>query len=143
AKRYGNLLTTILDHCGIGLVGRSSDSSPLGIVRSCVRGEGLMKDVFYYSKFLLLAIGGIVVVFLPFFASELLVGIFIIVFAYAIFAASWDLICGYAGQINLGPNFTFGIAGFASALMEIYLHTASWISLLGGVIVATFAGFVL
>ena len=35
---------------------------------------------------------------------------------FAIYAASWDLLTGYTGQLNLGQALFFGVAAYAAAL---------------------------
>jgi len=49
--------------------------------------------------------------------SILLINVLILFFAFAIFAASWDLIFGYTGQLTLGQTFPYGLSGFVSALL--------------------------
>ncbi len=63
----------------------------------------------------------------------------------AIFAASWDLLVGRAGQISLGHALFFGIGAYATALLEQFYKLPPWatmpIAMALGVLVALLVGF--
>ena len=40
---------------------------------------------------------------------------------FAIFAASWDLLAGYTGQVNFGHALFFGAGAYTSGLMSMKL----------------------
>ena len=40
---------------------------------------------------------------------------------FAIFAASWDLLAGYTGQVNFGHALFFGAGAYTSALLSLKL----------------------
>jgi branched-chain amino acid transport system permease protein len=60
---------------------------------------------------------------------------------FAIFAASWDLLAGYAGQINFGHALFFGAGAYTSALVSIRLGVAPWLGVAAAGAVATLFGF--
>jgi len=60
---------------------------------------------------------------------------------FAIFAASWDLLAGYAGQINFGHALFFGAGAYTSALVSIRLGVAPWLGVVAGGAMATLFGF--
>jgi branched-chain amino acid transport system permease protein len=68
----------------------------------------------------------------------------IIIFAtlYALFAASWDLLAGFTGQLNLGHALFFGVAAYAAALFNKYLHLPPWMTIPVGAIAAVFVGLI-
>ena len=47
---------------------------------------------------------------------------------YSIFAASWDLLYGYTGQMNLGHALFFGISAYTSALLNHHFGLPPWIT---------------
>jgi len=55
----------------------------------------------------------------------------------AIFAASWDLLVGRAGQISLGHAIFFGIGAYTSALLVQFIGLPIWITIPMGVLVGT------
>jgi branched-chain amino acid transport system permease protein len=60
---------------------------------------------------------------------------------FAIFAASWDLLAGYTGQVNFGHALFFGAGAYTSALMSLKLGLTPWASVFAGAAVATLFGF--
>ena len=59
---------------------------------------------------------------------------------FAILAASWDLLAGYAGQINFGHALFFGSGAYASALVSLRLEVSPWIGVAVGAALATLLG---
>jgi len=59
---------------------------------------------------------------------------------FAIFAASWDLLSGYTGQVNFGHALFFGVGAYASALLHLNLgwHPAATIPI--GAVIAALVG---
>ena len=60
---------------------------------------------------------------------------------FAIFAASWDLLAGYTGQVNFGHALFFGAGAYASALMSSKLGISPWYTIWAGAAVAMLFGF--
>lgn len=53
---------------------------------------------------------------------------------YAIFAVSWDVLAGYAGQLNLGQALFFGVGAYSAALLNLNLGAPPFITIpLGGI----------
>jgi branched-chain amino acid transport system permease protein len=48
---------------------------------------------------------------------------------FAIFAASWDLLAGYTGQVNFGHALFFGAGAYASALLSLKLGLSPWLTI--------------
>ena len=61
---------------------------------------------------------------------------------FAIFAASWDLLAGYTGQVNFGHALFFGAGAYTSALMSLKLGLSPWATIWAGAAVALLFGFV-
>ena len=61
---------------------------------------------------------------------------------FAIFAASWDLLAGYTGQVNFGHALFFGAGAYTSALLSLRLGLSPWITVWIGTLVATAFGAV-
>jgi branched-chain amino acid transport system permease protein len=59
---------------------------------------------------------------------------------FAIFAASWDLLAGYTGQVNFGHALFFGAGAYTSALVSLKLGVSPWASVFAGAAVATLFG---
>ena len=60
---------------------------------------------------------------------------------FAIFAASWDLLAGYTGQVNFGHALFFGAGAYTSALLSLKLGLSPWATIWVGAAVALLFGF--
>jgi len=60
---------------------------------------------------------------------------------FAIFAASWDLLAGYTGQVNFGHALFFGAGAYTSSLMSQKLGVSPWLTIWAGAAVATLVGW--
>jgi branched-chain amino acid transport system permease protein len=69
-------------------------------------------------------------------------GILTLASIYAIFAASWDLLSGFTGQMNFGHAIFFGVAVYAAALLNIHVGLPPWLTIPIGALVAVLAGLV-
>jgi branched-chain amino acid transport system permease protein len=61
---------------------------------------------------------------------------------FAIFAASWDLLSGFTGQMNFGHALFFGVGAYTAALLNLHLHIPPWGSVPLGAIAAVVAGLI-
>ncbi len=59
---------------------------------------------------------------------------------FAIFAASWDLLSGFTGQVSLGHALFFGVAAYTAALLNMNLGLAPWATIPIGALAAVAAG---
>ncbi len=62
---------------------------------------------------------------------------------FAIFAMSWDLLGGYAGQINLGQAFFIGVAAYVSGLTSVHLGWPPTLTIPMGTAAAILAGLLI
>ena len=62
---------------------------------------------------------------------------------FALFAASWDFLAGFTGQLNLGHAFFFGASAYASALLNVNYNLPPWASIPLSTVVAVVAGLIL
>jgi len=60
---------------------------------------------------------------------------------FAIFAASWDLLAGYTGQVNFGHALFFGAGAYTSGLLSFKLGITPWATIWAGAAVAALFGF--
>jgi len=62
---------------------------------------------------------------------------------FAIFAASWDLLSGFTGQMNFGHALFFGVAAYTSALININVGLPPPVTIPLGALAAVVAGLVI
>ncbi len=58
----------------------------------------------------------------PFIAVPYALGVLTSAYYFGVFAMSWDLLFGYAGEVNFGPTFLIGLGAYAAALINNILH---------------------
>ena len=57
----------------------------------------------------------------------------------ALLGIGWNIIGGWAGQFDFGPNIFFAIGAYTAALLAIHWHWNAWFGLLGAMTGAVFA----
>ncbi len=70
-------------------------------------------------------------------------GILFLASIFAIFAASWDLLSGYTGQMNFGHALFFGVAAYTAALLNLHFGLAPWLTIPLGALAAVLAGLII
>ncbi len=78
---------------------------------------------------------------LPLFTQDpYLLRILIFTAVFAIFAASWDLLSGFTGQVSFGHALFFGLAAYTAALLNIHAKLPPLITIPLGALAAVAAG---
>ncbi len=54
----------------------------------------------------------------------------------AMLGIGWNIIGGWAGQFDFGPNIFFAIGAYTAGLLAIHLQCNAWLGLLAAVVVA-------
>jgi len=72
-----------------------------------------------------------------------IIGIFNTFFIYTIFAASWDFLAGYVGQVSFGHAIFLGVSGYMTAYIIKYFGWPWWGALLLGAIIAVLFGIII
>ena len=55
---------------------------------------------------------------LPFWLSAYLLGILTAAYYFGVFAMAWDLLFGFAGEVNFGPTFLIGLGAYTAAILN-------------------------
>jgi branched-chain amino acid transport system permease protein len=72
-----------------------------------------------------------------------LLRILILTSIFAIFAASWDLLSGFTGQMNFGHALFFGVAAYTAALLSLNTPLPPWGTIPLGALAGVLAGLVI
>ena len=92
-----------------------------------------------------ISIGAVVLAaLLPLWLSAYLLGILTGAYYFGVFAMSWDLLFGFAGEVNFGPTFLIGLGAYSAAILNNQYHlpiplclvAAAGTALIGGVLLA-------
>jgi branched-chain amino acid transport system permease protein len=91
-------------------------------------------------------VAAIVVVLLacfPFGVSGYILGLLTLAFYFAVFAMSWDLLFGFAGEVNFGPSFLIGVGAYTAGLLNHYAGFPIWACVIIGALASVIAGLLL
>jgi branched-chain amino acid transport system permease protein len=78
----------------------------------------------------------------PWWLSAYILGVLTVSYYFGVFAMSWDLLFGFAGEVNFGPTFLIGLGAYGAAI----LNTAGWpipLCLVAGALIAVLGGVLL
>src|SRR6266403_553502 len=96
------------------------------------------------TRVLLVALVIIVVAsFLPLGVSGYVLGLLTVAYYYAVFAMAWDLLFGFAGEVNFGPTFLIGTGGYTAGILDNLYQPPIWLCLVAGALAAVVGGVVL
>ncbi len=80
---------------------------------------------------------------LPFGVSGYILGLLTLGFYTAVVAMSWDLLVGFAGEVNFGPSFLIGVGAYTAALLNHYAGWPIWACTISGGGMSIIAGLLL
>jgi branched-chain amino acid transport system permease protein len=81
--------------------------------------------------------------FLPFFVSGYILGLLTTACYFAVFAMSWDLLFGFAGEVNFGPTFLIGVGAYTAGILDNLYQPPIWLCIAAGTLAAVAGGLVL
>jgi len=82
---------------------------------------------------------------LPLVVSGYILGLLTVAFYTAVFAMSWDLLFGFANEVNFGPTFLIGLGAYTAGILDARLSPgiSIWLCVLAGAAAAVIGGVVL
>jgi branched-chain amino acid transport system permease protein len=75
--------------------------------------------------------------------SDYIIGVLTMICFYGVFAMSWDLLFGYAGEVNFGPSFLIGLGAYAAGLADADLGLPLILCVVLGTLAAVVGGLLL
>jgi len=95
--------------------------------------------------YLFLGLIFLILLSLPLFLSQYLLGIFVFIFYYAYLGQSWNILTGYTGNISLGHSLYVGIGAYISTVLAMSFGLSPWIGMLigglGAVLISLIMGY--
>jgi branched-chain amino acid transport system permease protein len=102
-----------------------------------------MRDLFrsrlFWGALGVLLIGAL----LPLGVSGYILGLLTMAYYFAVFAMSWDLLFGFAGEVNFGPTFLVGLGGYGAGMLDSEFGAPLWICIIFGALLAVVGGLLL
>jgi branched-chain amino acid transport system permease protein len=82
---------------------------------------------------------------LPLFASGYVLGLLTVAYYTAVFAMSWDLLFGFAGEVNFGPTFLIGLGAYTAGILDARFspQLSMWVCVVAGAAAAVIGGVLL
>jgi len=69
---------------------------------------------------------------LPLYAKAYLLGLLTVAYYFGVFSMSWDLLFGYAGEVNFGPTFLIGLGAYTAGMVNSFFGLSiPWCIVLG------------
>jgi branched-chain amino acid transport system permease protein len=81
---------------------------------------------------------------LPLWLSAYLLGVLTAAYYFGVFAMAWDLLFGFAGEVNFGPTFLIGLGAYTAAILNseaglpipLCVLAAAFAAVAGGILLA-------
>jgi branched-chain amino acid transport system permease protein len=96
------------------------------------------------SKLLLIALLVVVMAAtLPWYVSGYILGLLTVAYYFGVFAMAWDLLFGFAGEVNFGPTFLIGVGAYTAGIINNQYGLSVYLCIVIGAMASVVAGFVL
>jgi branched-chain amino acid transport system permease protein len=80
---------------------------------------------------------------LPFWLSAYLLGVLTAAYYFGVFAMAWDLLFGFAGEVNFGPTFLIGLGAYTAAILNSEFGWPIPVCVVAGAVAAVIGGILL
>lgn len=80
---------------------------------------------------------------LPVYVSGYVLGLLTIAYYFGVFSMAWDLLFGFANEVNFGPSFLIGLGAYTAGILDSLYQPPIFICVLAGVAAAMIGGVVL
>jgi branched-chain amino acid transport system permease protein len=80
---------------------------------------------------------------LPLYVSGYILGLLTIAYYFGVFSMAWDLLFGFAGEVNFGPTFLIGLGAYTAGILDSLYQPPIWLCLIAGAFAAVAGGVVL
>src|SRR6202008_2010325 len=96
------------------------------------------------ARVLLIGLGVVALApLLPLKVSGYMLGLLTLAYYFGVFAMAWDLLFGFAGEVNFGPTFLIGTGAYTAGILNNQYGWSVYLCLLLGALASVIAGFVL
>src|ERR1700721_2123879 len=80
---------------------------------------------------------------LPLYASGYILGLLTVAYYFGVFAMAWDLLFGFAGEVNFGPTFLIGVGAYTAGILNNQYGWSVYLCIVLGALASVIAGVVL
>ncbi|MDP9107033.1 MAG: branched-chain amino acid ABC transporter permease [Candidatus Eremiobacteraeota bacterium] len=80
---------------------------------------------------------------LPLWLSAYMLGVLTLAYYFGVFSMSWDLLFGFAGEVNFGPTFLIGLGAYTAAILDNQYRMPIPVCIVAGALAAVVGGLLL
>ena len=80
---------------------------------------------------------------LPLYVTGYILGILTLAYYFGVFAMAWDLLFGFAGEVNFGPTFLIGLGAYTAGIINANWEWPMAACVLAGALMAVVGGVLL
>src|SRR6202161_3459099 len=91
-------------------------------------------------RILVVAVIIVIAAFLPLGVSGYILGLLTIAFYFGVFSMAWDLLFGFAGEVNFGPTFLIGTGAYTAGILDNLYGPPIWVCVIAGTLAAVTGG---
>lgn len=102
-----------------------------------------MRALFTSRLFVATVVAAVAFACLPMVASGYILGLLTVAFYTAVFAMSWDLLFGFAGEVNFGPTFLVGLGAYGAGILNSEVGWPIPVCVAAGAVLAVAGGLLL
>ena len=101
--------------------------------------RGLLRSRLFWAAVLALAVAAV----LPLGVSGYVLGLLTLAYYFGVFAMAWDLLFGFAGEVNFGPTFLVGLGAYGAGILNSEAGLPIPVCVLFGAVLAVAGGLLL
>ena len=80
---------------------------------------------------------------LPFRVSGYILGLLTLAYYFGVFAMAWDLLFGFANEVNFGTTFLIGVGAYSAGILDNRYGLPIWACVAAGTAIAVVGGLIL
>jgi branched-chain amino acid transport system permease protein len=80
---------------------------------------------------------------LPLGVSGYVLGLLTVAYYFGVFSMAWDLLFGFAGEVNFGPTFLIGTGAYTAGILDNLYGPPIWVCVIAGTLAAVVGGLIL
>lgn len=80
---------------------------------------------------------------LPLWVSGYILGLLTVAYYFGVFSMSWDLLFGFAGEVNFGPTFLIGLGAYTAGILDNLYSPPIALCMAAGALASVLGGLVL
>src|ERR1700689_4352904 len=110
--------------------------------KACSGGDEM--GSFFKSRLFFVSLAIVIIAStLPLYVSGYILGLLTVAYYFGVFAMAWDLLFGFAGEVNFGPTFLIGVGAYTAGILNNEYEWSVYLCIFLGAMASVIAGFVL